>query len=103
VESRKVILTPEALGDLDSLYEYIAADSGPARAISYIERIEDYCARFDLVAERGTRRDDIRPGLRIVGFERRVTIAFHVDPTTVTIDRILYGGREFEGMLAHQR
>jgi hypothetical protein len=25
-----------------------------------------------------------------------VTIAFHVDPTTVTIDRILYGGRQVE-------
>jgi len=51
VESRKVVLTPEALGDLNSLYEFIAAASGPARALSYIERLEDYCARFDLVAE----------------------------------------------------
>ena len=103
MESRKVVLTPEALGDLNSLYEFIAAASGPARALSYIERLEDYCARFDLVAERGTRRDDIRPGLRLVGFERRVTIAFHVDPSTVTIDRILYGGREVEGIFAYRR
>jgi toxin ParE1/3/4 len=103
VESRKVVFTPEALGDLVSLYEYIAADSGAARAISYIERIEDYCARLDLASERGTRRDDIRPGLRLVGFERRVTIAFHIDATTVTIDRILYGGREVESTLAPKR
>jgi toxin ParE1/3/4 len=47
-----------------------------------------------LAAERGTRRDDIRPGLRIVGFERRMVIAFHVDERTATIDRILYGGRD---------
>jgi toxin ParE1/3/4 len=52
-----------------------------------------------LASHRGTRRDDIRPGLRVVGFERRVTIAFHVDDTTVTIDRILYGGREIEDAL----
>jgi toxin ParE1/3/4 len=103
VESRKVVLTPEAQGDLVGLYEYIATDSGPARALSYIERIEDYCAGFDLAAERGTRRDDIRLGLRIVGFERRVAIAFHVDATTVTIDRILYGGRELEGIFARRR
>ena len=103
MESRKVVFTPEAQIDLLSLYEYIAADSGPARALSYIERIEGYCARFDLVAERGTRRDDIRPGLRIVGFERRVAIAFHVDATTVTIDRILYGGRELEDIFARRR
>ena len=103
MEKREVVLSPEAVGDLIGLYEYIAADSGPARAIAYVARIEDYCARFDLAAERGTRRDDIRPGLRIVGFEWRVTIAFHVDATTVTIDRILYGGREIEGVLAPKR
>jgi toxin ParE1/3/4 len=67
--------------------------------MDYIERIESYCLGFDLGAERGTRRDDLRPGLRIVGFERRVTIAFHVDPRTATIDRIFYAGRDVEGVL----
>src|SRR4030088_3019101 len=45
--------------------------------------------------ERGTRRDDLRPGLRVTGFERRVTIAFHVTAEAVIIDRILYGGHDF--------
>jgi toxin ParE1/3/4 len=98
VEKREVVFSPEAQADLLRLYDYIADRSGPARAIGYIERIEAcieaYCLRFDLAAERGTRRDDIRAGLRVVGFERRVTIAFHVDRKRVTIDRILYGGRE---------
>jgi toxin ParE1/3/4 len=52
-----------------------------------------------VAGERGTRRDDLQPGLRIVGFERRVTIAFHVEPGTVTIDRVLYGGRDVDGIL----
>lgn len=94
MEKREVVFSPEAQADLLRLYDYIADRSGPARAIGYIERIEAYCLRFDLAAERGTRRDDIRAGLRVVGFERRVTIAFHVDRKRVTIDRILYGGRE---------
>jgi hypothetical protein len=34
------------------------------------------------------------PGLRIIGFGRRVTIAFHVAGDRITIDRILYGGRD---------
>ena len=96
MENRRVLFSPEALGDLTSLYDYIAEESGPIRAISYIERIEAYCLRFDLAPQRGTPRDDIRPGLRLVGFERRVTIAFHVDATTVTIDRIFYGGRDVQ-------
>ena len=41
-------------------------------------------------------RDDIRTGLRIIGFERRVSIAFHVETATVVINRILYGGRDVE-------
>jgi toxin ParE1/3/4 len=102
VERRKVVFSPEASGDLIGLYDYIAADSGPARAIGYLDRIETYCGKFDLAAQRGNRRDDVRPGLRVVGFERRVTIAFHVDATTVTIDRVLYGGRDVEDILARK-
>ncbi len=69
----------------------------------YVERIEVYCLGFDLIAERGRRRDDIRPGLRIVGFERSATIAFHVEVETVTIDRVLYGGRDIERALLPNR
>ena len=94
MEKREVIFSPEALADLEALYDYIATDSGPIRAIGYIERIEVFCRGFELAGQRGHRRDDIRPGLRVVGFERRVTIAFHVEAKTVTIDRILYGGRD---------
>lgn len=39
-------------------------------------------------------RHDLKPGVRVTGFERRLTIAFHFDDAAVTIDRIIYGGRE---------
>ena len=35
-------------------------------------------------------------GLRIVGFERRVTVAFAVGEDIVTILRVFYGGRDWE-------
>ncbi len=53
--------------------------------------------------ERGTRRDDLFPGLRTVGFERRVTIAFRVLDQQVEIVTIAYGGRNFEAELRRQR
>jgi toxin ParE1/3/4 len=53
--------------------------------------------RLEYAGERGGRRDDIRVGLRIVGFERRVTVAFSVDESRVTILRLFYGGRDWEG------
>ena len=43
--------------------------------------------------ERGTRRDDLRSGLRTTTYRRRVTIAFHIATTQVVVDRILYSGR----------
>jgi plasmid stabilization system protein ParE len=61
-----------------------------------VERIVAHCLDFDIGAERGSKRDDLRPGLRIAGFERRVAIAFHVEADTVTIDRILYGVRDLD-------
>ncbi len=96
---RDVIFSPEARNDLLNLYDRIAAKAGPEIAIGYIERIEAFCHGFDLASERGQLRGDIRPGLRIVGFERRITIAFSVDEERVTILRLFYGGRDWEELL----
>ena len=92
--AHRIAFSPEARDDLNDLYLYIAERSGDVRAMTFIERIEAQCLGLTDFPERGTRREDIAPGLRIIGFERRVAIAFHVDPGLVTIDRILYGGRD---------
>jgi len=95
----QVIFAPEARDDLFAIYDWIAAAASPDTALSYIERIETYCLGFTHAAERGTRRDDVRPDLRIVGFERRVTIAFSVKDDRVTILRIFYGRRNWEEIM----
>jgi toxin ParE1/3/4 len=76
--SHRIEFSPEALGDLIDLYDYIALRDGAERAIRYIDRIEACCANFSVFPERGIRRDDLRPGLRILGFERRAVITFLV-------------------------
>ncbi len=88
-----ILFSPEARDDLRQLYLYIADRSGPITAIGYIERIEAYCRSFADFPDRGLKRDDLAPGLRVIGFERRVAIAFHIDEGSVVFDRILYGGR----------
>ena len=93
-----VVFSPEARDDLLQLYRYIAERSDAERAIGYIERVETCCQGLSTFPERGAPRDDLFPGLRVAGFERRVAIAFHIGPGTVTVDRILYGGRDL-GML----
>lgn len=99
MKERAVVFSPEAKEDLIALYDWIAVAAHPERALGYIERIETFCQGMRVASERGTRRDDIRPALRIVTFERRVTIAFTVDEVRVVILRLFYGGRNWEDLM----
>lgn len=99
VKKFEVAFRPAAVADLDALYGHIADESGLLIAGDYVDRIEAACLSLETSPMRGTTRDDIRQGLRIMGFERRVTILFHVGKTTVTIVRILYGGQDYERAL----
>lgn len=94
------LFTPEAESDLLELYDYIAEHSSPERALSYIERVERWTNSLQTFPERGTARDDIRPGLRLISFDRRVSIAFQVRTDSVIILRILYAGRDISTELA---
>jgi toxin ParE1/3/4 len=95
----RVSFRPQAEADLFGLYDYIAEDAGRAVAGAYIDRIEAVCMALETMPKRGTRRDDIRPGLRTMGFERRATIVFQVIKTEVIIIRIFYGGQDYERRL----
>ena len=96
MKPRDVVFSPEAIDDLGKLYDWIASVAGATVALRYIERIEAFCLRLDIASERGVLREDIRPGLRVVGFERRLTVAFSVETETVTIYRLFYGGQNWE-------
>jgi toxin ParE1/3/4 len=99
---RRVLFSPEAESDLLHLYAYIADQSGHERAFAYTDRIMQHCMGFGAFPERGRPRENLRPGLRVTGFERRVAIAFHVTAETVIIDRILYGGRDLASALGSE-
>jgi toxin ParE1/3/4 len=94
VKRRAIIYAPEAGDDLDWIYDMVADASSATTAESYDRRIRAFCERLEYGAERGTRRDDVRPGMRIIGFERRVTVAFAVEPESVVILRLFYGGAD---------
>ena len=48
----------------------------------------------------GTVRDDLRPGLRTIGFRRRVVIAFAVHEEVVEVHGVYYGGQDYEASIA---
>lgn len=95
-----VVLTPEARDHLDAIYDYIAAAASPDIARRFTDGILDHIGKLTDYPQRGSERDDLRPGLRTTAWRRRVTIAFAVDDTTVVIIGIFYGGRDFEALLS---
>lgn len=97
MKRRTVTFAPEARDDLIQLGDWIAERAGIDAALAYIDRLEAYCIGFETSGERGQRRDDIRPGLRVTGFEHRIAIAFTVSAAEVTILRLYYGGRNWSG------
>ena len=94
-----VVFAPEAQAQLLEIYRYIADAASPEVAASFTESIVNYCEGLETFPLRGTGRDDIRPGLRITGFRRRVTIAYTVDEASVIILGVFYGRRDYEAAL----
>ena len=99
----RVLFSPEARDDLFALRHYIAGEAGVAVAAAFTEAIVAYCESFATFPERGRRRDDIRPGLRIIGFRRRATIAFALRGTDVLVLGVLFAGRDIERALRDER
>ncbi|MEI9406486.1 type II toxin-antitoxin system RelE/ParE family toxin [Mesorhizobium argentiipisi] len=100
MKRRAVVYSLDAGDDLDRIYTIVAEASSPITADRYDSRIRAFCERLEHGSERGTLRDDVRPGLRVVGFERRITVAFVVEPERVVILRLFYGGANWSDELA---
>ena len=94
-----VVFTPEAESQLLELYRYIAQAASPEVAQRYLDAVVTYCEGLDSFPHRGTRRDDIRPGLRITNFKGRCVIAFAVMDKWVSVTGVFYGGQDHETIL----
>ncbi|MGE6739967.1 type II toxin-antitoxin system RelE/ParE family toxin [Allorhizobium pseudoryzae] len=92
-----VRLTPDAEADLFNIYRYILeASASETIALGYLDRINAFLASFQTFPERGSVRNEIREGLRIIGFERSASIAFLVEAESVIILRIGCRGQSLD-------
>ena len=99
----EIKLSADAESDLESIADWIAHQSSSlAVALDYMLRLRTFLKQFQTFPYRGTTRDDLRPGLRLTGFERRVTIAFTVEHDHVLILRLFYAGRDIDA-LGHEK
>lgn len=90
----KIRLSEAAELDLDNIYRFVRRQSqSVVTARAYVARLQMFLATFETFPERGTLYNEIRPGLRRVGFEGRISVAFIVEDDEVVVLRLLYAGQ----------
>ncbi|CAM5380774.1 type II toxin-antitoxin system RelE/ParE family toxin [Rhodanobacter lindaniclasticus] len=96
-----VAFSPVARVQLIELDAYIEAVASPEIAARYTDAVADFCFSLATFPQRGTRRDDIRLGLRITNYRKRTVIAFAVDADAeqIAILGIFHGGQDYETAL----
>ena len=98
MKARKVVYAETAREDLLRILQWLAEKASVSSAIDIVGDLESFIDRLDVASERGTLRDDISTGLRMISHER-ADIAILVDEETVLITRIFYGGEDYEQAL----
>ena len=97
---RTVIFAPEADEQLRSIRRYISSQANPVIAKKFVDSIVERCRHLADWPYLGTPRDQLRPGLRTIGFWRRVTIAYAVEGQTVEVVAVSCGGRNLANHLS---
>ncbi len=92
--THKVVFGRHAQADLARLFDYLEVRAGGKTARAFVDKIYAYCLSFENFPERGVRRDDIRYGLRPVGYRRRASIAFTIIGSEVIVVRIFMRGED---------
>ena len=78
------------------LHSYLKLKASKLVADRYLDCLGIFLEGLDLASERGTLRSDILPNLRVIGFERKLAIAFVVTMDSVKILRIFSGGQNWQ-------
>jgi len=99
----RLVITRGARAQLDAIYDYIAGAASPDIAQRFTNGVVDRLTALSDFPRIGTPRDDLRPGLRTLGYCRRVTIALIVEDRTVVVIGFYYGGQDFEALLRDEQ
>ena len=98
----KIVYTDEARCDLDSIWDYIALDLQNQQAAErLVNKIMDRVDQLEDFAESGMLLSSIS---EVIGEERFLVcenylIFYHTGKSVVTVDRVLYGRRDYLSVL----
>ncbi len=100
-----VVFHPEVRDDLKAIARLLEGYAGREVALRKLGEIEAAARSLGKNPHRGTRRDEVAPGLRAIPAGRRGVIAFGVDERerVVLIYAITYGGADWVGRARARR
>jgi toxin ParE1/3/4 len=92
----KLAIRPQALSDLDDIFDYIAEDS-LNRAAGFIKKLYEQMGKVADNPSIGRRRDRLLPGLRSFPYGNYLIFYIPID-NGVDVVRVLNGARDIEAL-----
>ena len=97
--SRRVVLSRTALKELGEIGRLISEKGAPQAARRYILRIKARLAALADAPGVGRAFDADGSELRVIGFDRRIMIAYRVEEARIVVTRVFHGGQDWERTL----
>lgn len=93
----RIIITPLAEHDLESIGDYIARDN-PARAITFVRELRAQCERIASNPLGYRQRQELGDSIRSCAHGNYV-IFFEIEADDLLVVRILHGARDLQGQV----
>ena len=90
---KKLILSKEAVKDINSIFDYTSVNFGKNQALNYLKGIKKILETIENNPLIGKKRDEIKKNLQSFPFKSHL-IFYTVQKNKIRIIRILYGGRD---------
>src|SRR5438128_10523625 len=98
----RILWSPEALDDLDRLWDYYARVAGPATADKIAREIAKVVTTIDDFPLAGRMRDEIRPGLRSLTVAPQI-VFYRLNNDRPEIVRVLDGRQDIEEIFSDDK
>jgi toxin ParE1/3/4 len=93
----RLVVRPQALADLDDIFDYIADDSLD-RAIAFIKKFHNQMEQLALSPGIGRRRDELLSTLRSFPYGNYLIFYLPLEDGGVDVVRVLNGARNIEAL-----
>ncbi|AGY58133.1 plasmid stabilization system protein [Gloeobacter kilaueensis JS1] len=93
-----MIIAPEALEDLETIYSGIAADN-PAAAVAFVQDLTNQLEKLAVLGITGASREWVSPGLRAFPYRERC-FYFRIDDDSFVLLRVLHGKQDVTSQFA---